>query len=80
MDMQTESIFNAKELRTLRITCSACKTAIVFDLANVKLNLPKKCPSCGIDFQKEVTDAIFGYRQLYVFAGDNAQVTFSFQV
>jgi len=79
MDMQTESIFNAKELRTLRITC-ACKTGIVFDLSNEQSNLPRRCPSCGTEFDREVLDAITRYRQVYLTATKTAQVTFSFQV
>jgi hypothetical protein len=79
MDMQTESIFSAKELRTLRITCS-CKTAIVFDLSNEQANLPKVCPSCNTPFEREVSDAIYRYRQVYVTASKTTQVGFFFQV
>jgi hypothetical protein len=79
MDMQTESIFNAKELRTLRITC-ARKTGIVFDLSNEQANLPRCCPSCLTPFDREVLDAITRYRQVYLTATKTEQVTFSFQV
>jgi hypothetical protein len=76
---EQEIIFDASEMRVLRIGCMKCGTKILFDCANEQTAVPDHCPSCKQDFG-EVTGWITGYRKWYNVACKSKTFTFQFQV
>jgi hypothetical protein len=76
---EKEFIFDAGEMRVLRIGCGKCGTKILFDCANEATAVPDHCPSCGQPFG-EKAGWILGYRKWYNAASKSKEVVFQFQV
>ncbi len=76
---EQEIIFDASEMRVLRIGCGKCATKILFDCANEETGVPTNCPCCGQVFGEGVS-WIAGYRKWYNVASKSKNVTFQFQV
>lgn len=76
---EQETIFDAGEMRVLRIGCGKCGTKILFDCANEGAAIPEHCPSCSQGFGEKAA-WILGYRKWYNAAAKSKDVTFQFQV
>lgn len=76
---EQEMLFDADEMRVLRIGCSKCGTKIVFDCGNDGIAVPDHCPSCNYAFQ-EKSGWIIGYRKWYIAVSQSKNLTFQFQV
>jgi hypothetical protein len=76
---EKELIFDAGEMRLLRIGCTKCGTRILFDCAKAEAGVPTNCPCCSQVFG-ESANWIAGYRKLYNAAPKNKEATFQFQV
>lgn len=76
---EKELIFDAGEMRLLRIRCAKCSTRILFDCASEGAGVPTNCPCCGQAFG-EGASWVSGYRKMYNAAAKNKEVTFQFQV
>ena len=76
---EKELIFDAGEMRILRIGCGKCGTRIKFDCANEQSGPPTNCPCCGQSFG-EKAGWINGYRRWYNSATTSKDVIFQFQV
>jgi hypothetical protein len=75
---ERESIFNAKEMRIIEITCDQCGTGVVFDSANEGGAVPIRCPGCNAEDQ-QMFSWLLGYRKGYQ-AITSSQKVFKFRV
>ena len=76
---EQETIFNAGEMKVLRIGCARCGTKILFDCSEEAIGVPDHCPSCGQTFG-EKAGWISGYRKWYNAAAKSQDPIFQFQI
>ena len=76
---EQETIFNASEMRVLRIGCTKCGTHILFDCAKEQAAIPDHCPTCNQSFGDKA-GWIMGYRKWFNAVANSKDLTFQFQV